>query len=74
MASKRAIRRRSCERKRRYPTEAEARRGAAALNRRQPDKVHAYRCAFCGLTPHWHVGHPPLRVARAIADRRGGRP
>jgi len=68
MASKRAIRRRSCERKRRYPTEAEARRGAAAINRRQPDKVHAYPCRFCAS---FHVGHPPVGVRQAIAERRG---
>ena len=68
MASKRALRRRSCEGKRRYPSPAAAQRDAAKLARERGGAIDAYPCAFCG---RWHVGHTPWRVRQEAEARRG---
>lgn len=68
MASKRAQRRKACTGKRRYETEADARRGIAILRRHgETALLTAYRCPHCHA---FHFGHPPARVRQAIADRR----
>lgn len=62
MASKRALRRRSCEGKVRH-----ASAGAAHIAALKTPGTHAYRCNFCGS---YHVGHAPARIRQAIAARR----
>lgn len=56
MSSKRRIRRKSCTRKIRHATEADAREHIGALVRRKgwTGRMNAYRCPFCN---GWHVGH-----------------
>jgi hypothetical protein len=61
MSSRRAERRRACERKAQYVTSLEASIRARAL-RRQRIGVFPYKCPFC---PHWHVGHLPKRKRQA---------
>ena len=62
MSSRRRLRRRSCARKRRYPSAALAARAAEAVAARTPRlsgcPLRAYPCRFCA---GWHVGHhrPP---------------
>lgn len=60
MGSKRNLRRKKCAGKRRFPSEAEARREAVFMSRREGCYLAAYRCQFCGK---WHYGHPP-RIRR----------
>ena len=53
MASKRAFRRKSCEKKVRFTSD-----GSAWKSLRGHSKIgtmHVYRCKFCG---GWHIGHP----------------
>jgi hypothetical protein len=59
MSSKRRLRRRSCERKRRYDRLAAIKR-AKSLRHRSAS-YHAYECAFCG---GWHVGRRNRRRVR----------
>lgn len=65
MASKRAVRRRRCEGKRRYATIAEAKLAAGVWYRRG-DPMQAYRCPFCAGC---HIGHRPASVWRAVESR-----
>jgi hypothetical protein len=59
MASKRRIRRRSCESKRRFQTEQEAHRVIAMLHYRGRVRgfLGTYKCQFCG---GFHYGHTRL--------------
>lgn len=61
MASKRAKRRKSCEKKIRHETKeaANAQRFLAT------HYVAAYPCSFCG---GWHVGHPPQKKRTRRAE------
>lgn len=64
MSSKRRLRRRQCERKKRYGTQAEAVQAIINMKRAgvcRPD-THSYRCERCG---GWHVGR-----AKKHFDRR----
>jgi hypothetical protein len=57
VSSRRRLRRRSCARKRRYPSAVLAVRAAAAIQgRREPaaTPLSAYPCGFCA---GWHIGH-----------------
>lgn len=65
MASKRAIRRKACTGKRRYGTQADARRAISQLTRARgwQGLLVPYRCKFCG---GFHFGHPPAHVRKAI--------
>jgi hypothetical protein len=67
MSSKRAKRRKQCERKYPYPSEVAAKRDAFRLRQSTHEWIDAYRCEFCS---QWHVGHVPKRVRQAIAARR----
>lgn len=59
MASKRAERRRSCDRKQVYLSRAEAWAAVGALKRHTGHKnISIYKCPFCG---HFHIGHHALR-------------
>jgi hypothetical protein len=74
MASRRGIRRKSCERKRRYPDAASALAAARAYRRdfagdawRGRVGSGAYACQFCG---GYHVGHRSRKSAQAANARR----
>ena len=69
MASKRALRRRSCTGKRQYRSQAEAGYAIVALTiyKGYQGLLVPYRCPFCQF---FHFGHPPANVRRAIAARR----
>jgi len=56
MASKRRLRRKQCEGKRRYETAAEATAGIRALHKAKGYQgfLNVYRCAFC---KGYHFGH-----------------
>lgn len=56
MASKRRLRRRSCERKVRHEDPGAAWAMVKRLHRTKGDQgnLQVYRCPFCG---GWHVGH-----------------
>jgi len=57
MASKRAERRRSCERKARHVSAAKAWvQAALGMDKHPGTHLHVYRCQFCG---GYHVGHAP---------------
>lgn len=56
MASKRRIRRRACEGKRRYPTRQAAKGSIYWFNRDvYRGHMEAYKCQFCA---GFHIGHP----------------
>ena len=75
MASKRRIRRKSCERKRRYPTYESAyghllkyqRMNVGHLNSRR--KV-VYTCSFCG---GFHIGTPKHKPDPLLPRNKSGR-
>ncbi|NMC73191.1 MAG: hypothetical protein GYA56_02345 [Geobacteraceae bacterium] len=59
MASKRRIRRRQCDGKRRFCSSREARKAMHAVIRAGKVNggiLHVYRCCFCG---GYHFGHVP---------------
>lgn len=56
MSSKRRLRRRECERKKRYATPEAARRDAWRVSQRESLQIHAYHCPHCR---GYHVGHRP---------------
>lgn len=66
MSSKRHLRRRSCEGKIAFQTEAAA---WARVRRDQLRGLHPYRCAFAG---HWHLGHSPRVTKEQVLARRQG--
>ena len=69
MASKRHIRRRSCEWKRSYATENEVWRAGRLLQQAKPGYItHPYRCQFCHL---WHHGRATAAKKRSMRAKRG---
>lgn len=60
MASKRNLRRKSCEGKVRHQNKDGAIIAMKKLNkaRGHQGQLHAYQCPFCG---QWHIGHAPGR-------------
>jgi hypothetical protein len=54
MSSKRLQRRKSCERKRQYATQADAVAAILSGKRKGLHGLHRYKCSFGN---HWHVGH-----------------
>ena len=68
MASRRAERRRACERKKRYERD-EAVKVMVQLRRKGEPHMNAYHCRYCG---GWHVGHLPkkLRIIRSQQKER----
>jgi len=57
MASKRRIRRRSCQRKKRFPTSAaalDAMHQVIRSGKKNGGYLHIYSCRFCG---GYHFGH-----------------
>ena len=69
MASKRAKRRKACTGKVRHASQGAAVYAARMLRQKNLEMgvLHAYRCQFCG---GFHIGHPPGRLLRALAERR----
>ncbi len=67
MASKRHLRRKSCEGKRSFPTMEEAGRAAGVSSGVYRTFLTAYRCQFCH---RFHIGHPPREVRRALRAKR----
>ena len=63
MASKRRIRRKSCEGKKRYMDTGEARKSLYFQKRNGSLKglINIYHCKFCGK---FHLGHAPQFIAR----------
>lgn len=66
MSSKRRVRRKSCERKKRYETSAEA--GNVLKFYTVGSGYHVYKCDFCG---GYHIGR--MSAKRKEAARRNGR-
>lgn len=67
MASKRAIRRKRCKGKQRYPDELAARAAIrAAYARGVLSHLSPYRCPFCGAM---HIGHTPAHVRASMTNR-----
>lgn len=64
MASKRRLRRRSCERKKRHAKRDAI--GIAKSMRRRGKMVSAYSCQFCG---GWHVGRLDKTSRHSLAGR-----
>ena len=58
MSSKRRIRRKECEGKRRYATQGEAHAAMLAAQKSATGGryIDAYQCEHCG---GWHIGHRP---------------
>lgn len=55
MASKRHLRRSSCDGKVRHPDKGAALGVARIMRKKHPGEMyHAYKCKFCGM---YHVGH-----------------
>ena len=61
MASKRAVRRKTCSSKTTYFREVDAVGVAIIRSKAIGEKLHAYRCPF---GQHWHVGHVPTQHKR----------
>lgn len=70
MASKRRLRRRSCESKNRYTNQQAVLDSLGKLRRlgRVDSRVTAYPCKFCG---GYHLGHRTIRAIRAQALDKG---
>ncbi len=68
MASKRHQRKKACEWKRSYATQAAAVAAVIGLRKRTGDSTRAYRCPFCGA---WHHGHTARRTKQALRAKRG---
>lgn len=63
MASKRRLRRRSCESKIKHADQT----AAVAHLRHLGAQYKTYKCKFCG---GWHVGRPNKKIKQSIAARR----
>ena len=72
MASKRGLRRKACQRngkpKKRYESKELADIDVRNLWKYKGERVHSYKCDFCGW---WHIGHMPKRQRQAMNARRG---
>ncbi len=67
MSSKRARRRKECERKKRYESREAAEIDARCLAHKTGHRFNVYTCKWCqGI----HVGHLPKRVLQAIRERQ----
>ena len=71
MSSKRALRRKSCEGKTQYDTQAEAEVAARHRSRQTGQWLVPYHCRFCN---RYHIGHPPARVVQSIRDKYRNKP
>lgn len=62
MASKRRIRKKSCQGKRRFEDPQEAQQLAMKYG------LVMYKCKFS--SKHFHIGHPPKKIRISIAARK----
>lgn len=60
MASKRRLRRKACDGKKRHKTLDGAKTAVAKC---QYQGVHAYKCGFCN---GYHIGHRPDKIRKSI--------
>lgn len=68
MASKRRLRRKACEGKRRYDTPEAAQAAKYRLRRQTMEtRMNVYRCQFCNK---YHIGHTPYNVRAEIKLRK----
>lgn len=63
MASKRRLRRKACTGKEPYPDRVNAAQAAKRSSQATHTTIWPYKCEFGN---HWHIGHPPARVWRAV--------
>lgn len=68
MASKRRLRRKSCEGKIQFPDKETAMKACYSYKRKFGQFMTAYPCKFCS---GWHFGHPPKSVRHALAAKYG---
>ena len=67
MASKRRVRRKSCEGKKKFDSMMAARAALFTLNRgKLYHRLHCYQCQFC---KQWHLGHLKHKVERIVRNR-----
>ncbi len=52
------LRYKACDRKKRYPTRAEAEEAIRSCRRHGSPDLHCYECDYCG---GWHLTHKPAR-------------
>jgi len=64
MASKRRVRRKQCQHKKRHPDQQSARYHRFLLNQKDGEQMNVYKCRFCG---GWHVGHQPRKRRKDFA-------
>lgn len=69
MASKRRLRRKSCEGKVQYRSDEAAAAAAKSRSWATNSRIGKYKCEF---GQHWHIGHTPKSVQRHTAARRAG--
>ena len=64
---KKAVRAKKCEGKAKFERERDAWRGIERLRNATgaTELIVPYRCGFC---PWFHIGHPPAKIRREIAE------
>lgn len=69
MASKRRIRRKQCEGKKRYSDKEECEYTMRKVRKKNPSwqRLNTYKCKFC---KGWHFGHTPKKVIKQIKGRK----
>lgn len=65
MSSKRHIRRKKCERKKKFADRAAAVSAGIAVLKNGGDWLKAYKCSWCSC---WHLGHTPAHIEKAKAN------
>lgn len=69
MASKRRIRRKQCEGKKRYLNREDCTFAMFKVNKKNQSwhRLNTYKCKFC---KGWHFGHTPKKVVEYINKRK----
>lgn len=67
MASRRRLRKKSCDGKKKFTDQESAGRAAAYRTRLHGRWITPYRCKFCG---GYHIGHPPRSVRQSLKAKR----
>ena len=73
MSSKRRVKRRACQTKKAYETEAHARSDARAVQGKDPGAaalITVYLCPWSGQSRHWHIGRGSAQAQQFINMRR----
>lgn len=68
MASKRRLRRKTCERKKRYVSKEECVKVMREVNSKNSfsERLSAYKCKLCN---GWHFGHTPMKIINIINSK-----